>query len=117
MRVEELKSRWSQDQLITGVELPMWMRILKRNKWQVDRDYLHRAAWITGLSIPTAVLGRCDDALFARQIAAQETNPTPLIVIGHWRTGTTHLHNMLGRDPNNTFSTLYQVIFPTSFLS
>ena len=46
-----------------------------------------------------------------------DVNPTPIFILGHWRTGTTHLHNMMGRDPNHTFSTLYQVVFPDSFLT
>jgi hypothetical protein len=117
MRVQNLEHQFSQEQLVTGIELRHWMKLLQKNKWAVDRHYLHRAAWVTGLSIPASILGRLDDLKYARQIAAMDIDPTPLIVIGHWRTGTTHLHNMLGRDPNNTFSTLYQCIFPTSFLS
>ena len=63
-RVESLEHRWSQEQLITGIELPDWLRLLKKNGWSVDRSYLHRAAWITSLSIPTAFLGKLDDALY-----------------------------------------------------
>jgi len=117
MRVEHLENQYTQEQLITGIELPMWLRLLRKNHWQVDRSYLHRLAWITGLSVPAAVLGRVDDAVYARELATMDIDPTPLIVIGHWRSGTTHLHSMLGRDPNHTFSTLYQCIFPTSFLT
>ena len=43
-------------------------------------------------------------------------DPTPLFILGHWRSGTTHMHNLLGKDPNHTYPTLWQVIFPDSFL-
>ena len=115
-RVSALENRWSQEQLVTGVRLSKWLNILGRNGWGVSPDYLHRAAWITGLSVPSSALARAESALYADKLAAMTIEPTPIFVLGHWRSGTTHLHNMLGRDPANTFSTLYQVVFPDSFL-
>jgi hypothetical protein len=115
-KVRELQKRWSTDQLITGIELPGWLEMLARNDFKVDREYFHRAAWITGWSLGTTALGRLEDSLYGRQLSAMEVDPEPLFLLGHWRSGTTHLHNLLGRDPNNTFSTVYQVVFPTCFL-
>ena len=117
MRVAQLENRWSQDQLITGIRFSRWMKMLKKNRWSVSSDYYHRAAWITGLSVASSALSRAEDARFAQELAEMEVNPTPIFLLGHWRTGTTHLHNMIGRDPNHTFSTLYQVVFPDSFLT
>jgi len=79
--------------------------------------YLHRLAMVAGLSVPTTVMGRIEDLRYGRQLAQQEIDPTPLFVIGHWRSGTTHLHNLLGRLPGNTYPTVYQVVFPTCFLT
>lgn len=33
-----------------------------------------------------------------RAIARQALNPQPVFILGHPRTGTTHLHNLLSRD-------------------
>ena len=117
MRVKELEEYWSQEQLITGVRLSKWMEILGRNGWQVSPEYLHRAAWVTGLAVPSSILARIEEARFGRQIAEVDMKPTPLFVIGHWRSGTTHMHNLLGRDPNHTYSTLYQCVFADHFLT
>lgn len=116
-RVKELENRWAADQLVTGVEFSQWLEVLKAGEWNIDRDYAHRLASITGLSLATSALGQLDDLRFGRQIAQMEIKPTPLFIIGHWRSGTTHLHDLLGRDPNHTFTDVYQVIFPTAFLS
>ncbi len=113
----EIRKRWSTDQLITGIELPQWIGLLKMNGFDVSPEYLHRAAWITAWSLGSSVLGRMEDLRFGRALASQEIDPTPLFVLGHWRSGTTHLHNLFGRLPDNTYSTVYQAIFPTSFLS
>ncbi|MBQ9137220.1 MAG: sulfotransferase [Alistipes sp.] len=36
----------------------------------------------------------------------------PLFIIGHWRSGTTLLHNLMSRDPQFGYCTTYQTIFP-----
>ncbi len=117
MTVTNIKERWSQEQLITGVKWSTWHDILKKNKYQVSPEYYHRAAWISGVSALSSGFAALEKAKFGKQIEEYEINPTPIFILGHWRTGTTHLHNMLGRDPNHTFSTLYQVLFPDSFLT
>ncbi len=112
-----ISKRWSTDQLLTGVSLSKWINVLKDNDWNVSPEYLHRAAWITGWSAATSVMTRYEDAKFSRALASMELDPEPLFVLGHWRSGTTHMHNLLGRAPNHTYSTVYQCVFPGSFLS
>jgi hypothetical protein len=113
----EIKKRWSTDQLITGIEVGDWFKLLRMNGFAVSPEYLHRAAWITAWSVGAAAFGRLEDARFGRKLAAQEIDPTPLFVLGHWRSGTTHLHNLFGRLPDHTYPTVYQAVFPTSFLT
>ncbi len=45
------------------------------------------------------------------------STPPPLFVIGHWRSGTTLLHNMLSNDARFSWPTLLQCFFPTSILT
>ena len=116
-RAAQLKKLWSTDQLITGIETPEWLRLLGKNGWNVSPQYAHRAAWITAFSLPSTVFGRIEDATWGRQLAGKDIDPVPLFVLGHWRSGTTHMHNLLGRDPQHTYSTVYQCVFPTSFLT
>jgi hypothetical protein len=41
----------------------------------------------------------------------------PLFVLGHWRTGTTHLHNLLAQDSVRfAYANTYQVVNPHTFL-
>lgn len=41
----------------------------------------------------------------------------PIFILGHWRSGTTHLHNILINDKTFNFPTLLQVTFPNTFLT
>jgi len=113
----EVQKRWSTDQLITGIELQDWLKLLGRNRYKVDPTYLHRAAFVGGLAMGTSLLGRLEDARYGRKLANIDIDPEPLFVLGHWRSGTTHLHNLLGRLPGHTYPTVFQCIFPTCFLS
>ena len=40
-----------------------------------------------------------------------------MFIIGHWRSGTTHLHNLLCKDPNHGYVTTYQSVFPNNLMS
>ena len=112
-----VQKRWSTDQLITGIEVQDWLKLLGDNGYRVDTTYLHRVAWVSGFSLGTTVLGRLEDARFGRALATQEIDPEPLFILGHWRSGTTHLHNLLGRLPGHTYPTVFQCIFPGCFLT
>jgi hypothetical protein len=74
-------------------------------------------AWITGWSLPATAFAGVEEAIYGRRLEEMSVDPTPLFILGHWRSGTTHLHNLLGRLPDHTYPTVYQVIFPTSFLT
>lgn len=43
-------------------------------------------------------------------------NP-PVFIIGHWRSGTTHLHNLLCQDKQMGFVTTYQSVFPDTLFN
>ncbi len=61
-------------------------------------------------------VGTIERRRYDRRIASTPIDPPPIFILGHWRSGTTHLHNLLGRDPDNTYPTVYQVVFPTAFI-
>ncbi|MCR4413544.1 MAG: sulfotransferase, partial [Thermoguttaceae bacterium] len=56
------------------------------------------------------------EALYGRKIAATEIREEPLFIIGHWRSGTTLLHELLVQDPRHTFPTTYACFAPNHFV-
>ena len=115
-RVRPVQNRWSQDQLVAGIEFGPWLKILRRHHFDVHSVYFHRAAMVTGLALPASLLGGLEQVVYGRQIEAVKLDPAPLFLLGHWRSGTTHLHNLLGRDPAHTYSNVWQAVFPNHFL-
>jgi hypothetical protein len=55
--------------------------------------------------------------LYNKLIKKTKLHSDPIFIIGHWRSGTTHLHNLLCQDPQFGFITMLQASFPKSFLS
>ncbi len=41
----------------------------------------------------------------------------PVFILGHWRSGTTHLHNLLNQDPCMGAVTTYQSVFPDTLFN
>ncbi len=52
---------------------------------------------------------------YRRRVANVDVR-APIFIIGHWRTGTTLLHELLDSDPRLQAPTTYQCMFPSTFL-
>ncbi|MBP6978458.1 MAG: sulfotransferase [Bacteroidales bacterium] len=51
------------------------------------------------------------------KIEKRSTGEDPIFILGHWRSGTTHLHNLLNQDPRMGAVTTYQVVFPDTLFN
>jgi hypothetical protein len=102
--------------LFAGVTLGRWLRILRENRFAVDRPYWGRAAAITVGSIPNTLVAAWENCVYGRKVKSARVAP-PLFILGIWRSGTTHLHNLLARDSRFAYPTTYQASFPHTFLT
>ncbi len=55
--------------------------------------------------------------VFRRRVREFKFQKAPLFILGHWRSGTTLLHNMLTKDPSAGYITTYQSLFPSNLAS
>lgn len=116
---KQLKHRWSlQQNPLMGLTFGRWLRLLADNKFHVSPAYLHRAAAVTLVSPFNSLNAAIETLRFGKAIAATEITEPPLFILGHWRSGTTHLHDLLAQDDVlfNTPNT-FQVTNPLTFLS
>jgi len=54
---------------------------------------------------------------YGRRFREQAIEPDPVFIIGHWRSGTTHLQNLMSQDTQFGRVTLLQAAMPNDFLS
>ena len=102
-------------QSITGMNLADLWRVLARNRFQVDLRYLDRLGYLCIMAAFNSFIARFENRCNGAAIEATEITEAPIFIIGHWRSGTTHLHNLLSFDAHFTCPTYYQVMFPHHF--
>jgi omega-hydroxy-beta-dihydromenaquinone-9 sulfotransferase len=100
--------------LLAGANLASLARILSRRGALSPYSYVQIAIILAG-----AVLrwpGCTIEALrVARRVEAVSFDPPPVFIVGHWRSGTTLLHNLMSRDPRFCFPTIVDVLRPYDF--
>ena len=101
---------------LAGITLSDWLRILRDNRWSIDPRYWLRAGAVTWSAVQNSVFRWWEQLQHERAIQATEPLD-PLLVLGIWRSGTTHLHNLLARDRRFAFPNQYQVLYPHTFLT
>ncbi len=113
-----LKHRWSiGNNYLGGITSGDWWSLLRENKFSVDWPYYHRAAFISLTSVMNSWYRRKERRLYQSEIERVEIEEPPLFILGHWRSGTTHLHNLLAQDTRQfAFPNTYQVVNPHTFL-
>jgi hypothetical protein len=92
-----------------------WIRFLALRP-PVDWSSLPTIASLSLSSALNSLMSIMEDVVFSRRLNRVELNPRPIFILGHWRSGTTLLHNLLCLDPQFAFLNLYETLFPGHFL-
>jgi hypothetical protein len=74
--------------------------------------YVGRLLLLIMTSLATAPLRLWERVRYGRRIADIRIDRPPVFIIGHWRSGTTHLHNLMYQDPAFGCFTMYQAVVP-----
>ncbi|KAL4534476.1 hypothetical protein Ndes2526A_g05372 [Nannochloris sp. 'desiccata'] len=113
-----MKYRWSLcNNLLSGITTPQFLKVLYRHRSAIAWTlYWHRILFLFIISIPNTILGSVENWLFHDKIEAQVLHEEPIFVLGHPRTGTTLMQNLLCQDPNYIYVDTYQAGFPSAFL-
>lgn len=59
---------------------------------------------------------RFQEAQWGGVIADQKIEHGPIFIVGHWRSGTTHLHNIMSQDPRFGWISFIQTVLPWDIL-
>lgn len=104
-----------QPAFLTGFTFSQWIRILHENCWQIDVEYLPRAAIATFGTIATSCLKP-----FEPSVKLDDECETlwrrPVFILGLPRSGTTHLFNLLAQDPQFAYPSRIDCYNPHTFL-
>ena len=90
--------------------LTLW-RILRANGG-FDARYTLRVVVLFVVSVVMLPFNWLERASYGKQIAEQPLSDSPLIILGHDRSGTTHLLNLLSLDPQFAYTRPSQMVLP-----
>jgi hypothetical protein len=99
-----------------GCDLPAWLHLLARHRFAVERSRWRVAAAATIASLANSALGLVTRFAYDRRVTRTPVPEHPVFVLGHWRSGTTLLHELLAADPRHAAPTTYQCFAPSHAL-
>jgi omega-hydroxy-beta-dihydromenaquinone-9 sulfotransferase len=108
-------SRITGPGLILGITLGDLACLLWQNDFRVRPRYWSKVAFAGLISLLSTPIRRIENVVYGRRVAQQPVT-APLFIIGHWRSGTTHLHNLISIDPRFAYASFSQITIPHTFL-
>jgi hypothetical protein len=109
------KPQWAP-RIWEGCDFFAWVRLLARGRFAVHWSCWYIALIVTCISLFHTLLRILQDAWFGDRPQRTPIRQAPLFIIGHWRTGTTLLHELLIQDRRHTYPTTYECLEPNHFL-
>ncbi len=100
-----------------GMCIRGWFSVLARNRFAISPICIGMALIISALSVINFVLWLIEVALVGGKSRRTKIECDPIFVIGHWRSGTTLLHELLVLDRRHTFPDTYACFAPNHFLA
>lgn len=99
-----------------GVTMSVWWKAMKAGHFRFG---IHRVAMgflICGLSVMNSVLALGQRIFYGRKIKERKLVAPPVFILGHWRSGTTLLHEYMILDDRFTFADTYACFAPSHFI-
>lgn len=95
---------------------PNWIRLLRRGGG-IDRQYIPKAVFVGMVNLLTMPLGLYERMRYQTVLKYQPIDKPPVFIIGHWRSGTSYLLNLMAQDPALGYVTTFQTVAPAWYLS
>jgi omega-hydroxy-beta-dihydromenaquinone-9 sulfotransferase len=113
---QALRPGWTESAPWMGCSLRALLRILATNRFRVDLAYWPECFVDLCFAAGNSCLGAGQRLCLGRKIDRAVLSGDPIFIIGHWRTGTTLLHELLALDPRLRAPTTYECLVPHHFL-
>ncbi|MCA9268656.1 MAG: sulfotransferase, partial [Planctomycetales bacterium] len=107
---------WYSPRFWHGMCLTDWLKLAGENRWKIHPARYGMAATTSMFSVFNSCMRATQNVLFQRAVERTVVSQPPVFILGHWRSGTTYLHELLMRDQRFATPTSYQCFQPHHFL-
>jgi len=101
---------------LAGANLTNLLRLVAQNKFRISFKYMPRFLYAVMLSSVISPFRTMEKIKFDKHIKKTEISQPPLFIVGHWRSGTTYMHNLLSLDKNFGYCTTFHSVIPGAFI-
>ncbi len=101
---------------LAGVTFNDWLGVLRAHGGAIPPKYWGRTAFTSAMALLNSALTGRERRTYDAQLADVQVR-RPIFILGHHRSGTTHLWNLLSQDPRFASPTVLQAVFPHTFLT
>lgn len=102
--------------LLMGIRFSTLMKLVLRNGLGIHPVYLLRFLVLIPTSFLVEIFIIVEKLKYSRAIRETSIDEPPVFITGHWRSGTTFLHQLLHLDTRFTAPTMLQTVIPEHFL-
>jgi hypothetical protein len=99
-----------------GLRFGEWIRLCVKHRFRIHPIRWPMAFLITLITPFNSVMSAIQRLVYGKRIDATEIAQPPVFIVGHWRSGTTYLHELLELDSRFATPTTYQCFAPRHFL-
>ena len=108
--------RWWHARFWHGMTTPVWFDLASRNRYAFEPYRWGMAATVSGVSVINSAFSGAQHLVFGRTIAETKIEHPPVFIIGHWRSGTTYLHQLMVMDKRFAYPNTYDCMAPSHTL-
>lgn len=101
---------------LAGSTFTNLLRLLAQNRFDVSFRYLPRTLYALSISGFISLFRLKELMKYEREIETTTLKEPPLFILGHWRSGTTYLHNVLSMDTSFGYCSTFNATVPGVFL-
>jgi omega-hydroxy-beta-dihydromenaquinone-9 sulfotransferase len=101
--------------LLAGIQFRIFLYLVRNNKISLWPKYILRFLFVLQNSIWASLFAWREKQKYGKQIAAYIMPNDPVFIVGHWRTGSTYLHQLMNLDENLAAPSLFQTAQPNGF--
>lgn len=110
------KDKFWVPRIWNGMRITSFLKLLARNAFLINPIRWPMAAINLFASSVCSTLTLCQNLTLGKKICQTELKKDPVFIVGHWRSGTTMLHEILMRDPQFTCPDTFACFAPEFFL-
>lgn len=101
-------------QPLAGTSFVNWVKLLMENRFRVDWQFIPKALYVTLMMTALTPFRIYEKIKFDKKLENIKIAP-PLFIVGHFRSGTTFLHYLMGQDKSLAFVSTMEANAPWTF--